>query len=122
MPESQVWAGYQRGVACSVSDIEETPGEPLFYWTLSYVLTLGGDMVSNNGARMSGVWPWQSWVPLQWWDIRPIWCYTSRSSPKTLHFNLCPCVHHTKPMGPGPLSDPMERNLYPGSGWRPCDM
>lgn len=54
---------------CSVSDIKVTPGEPLFYWTLNYVLTLGGDMVSKDGARMSVVWPWQSWVPLQWWDI-----------------------------------------------------
>lgn len=42
--------------------------------------------------------------------------------PKTLHFDLCPCVHHKKPMGPGPLSDPTERNLYPGGGWQPCGM
>lgn len=48
--------------------------------------------------------------------------YRSRSSPKTLHFDICPCVHHMKPMGPGPLSDPTERNLYPGGGWRPCGM
>lgn len=61
-------AGYQRGVPGYVSDIEVTPGEPVFYWTLSYILTLGGDMVSIDGARMLVVWPRQSWVPLQWWD------------------------------------------------------
>lgn len=44
-------------------------------------------------------------------DLQPL------SSPETLHFNLCPCVHHMKSMGPGPLSDSTERNLHIDGGW-----